>query len=138
MKKSFSVSLICGFLGIQGRLVHVEQLFDGNGDGRVVGVDLHDVSHHIPPFLCDGVHVGSVLAVGVLAALLISEENIGFLVPEDAVVAHAGLLDHLFQLRPDGGMALGILFLTTWFQVHLKSESFHNGLVFYKFSTGTS
>lgn len=45
-------------------------------------------------------------------------------------------VDHLFQFRPDGGMALGILFLTTWFQVHFKSESFHNSLVFTGFSTG--
>lgn len=108
----------------------MKQLLDGDGDGRVVGVDLHDVGHHVPPFLCDRVYIGGILAVGVLAALLVSEEDVGLLVPKDAVVAHAGLLDHLFQFRPDGGMALGILFLTTWFQVHLKSESFHNGFVF--------
>lgn len=108
----------------------MKQLLDGDGDGRVVGVDLHDVGHHVPPFLCDGVYIGGILAVGVLAALLVSEEDVGLFVPEDAVVAHAGLLDHLFQFRPDGGMTFGVLFFTTGFQVHLKCESFHNGFVF--------
>lgn len=104
--------------------VHVEQLFYRNGDGRVVWVDLHDVGHHVPPFLCDGIYVGGVLTVGVLAAFLVSEEKVGLLVPEDAVVAHTGFLDHLFQFRPDGGMTFGVLFSQPGFRYILNANLF--------------
>ena len=42
-------------------LVQMEQLWQGNGDWRVVGVHLHDVGHHVPPTLGDRVYVLRVL-----------------------------------------------------------------------------
>jgi len=36
-----------------GKSVHVEHLWQGNRDRRVVGIGLHDVGHIGPPFLAD-------------------------------------------------------------------------------------
>ena len=94
----------------------MKHFLQGYGDRGVVGVHLHDVGHHVPPFLCNGVHVGSVLTVDIAGAVLITELDIRVFVPIDAVVAYSCLLDHLYQFRPDGGMAAGILFLASRFQ----------------------
>ena len=106
-------------------LFQVEDFLYGDGYRRVVGIDLHDVGHHVPPFLRYRVYIVGVLAVGVLGALLVGEENVCVLVPENAVVAYACILNHLFQFRPDGSVPLGILFLASGLEEHLKSKSFH-------------
>ena len=67
-----------------------------------------------------------ILRAAFLRAFLIAEENIGVAVPVDAVVAHTLLFNHLFQFRPDGSMALGVLFLTTRLEEHFKRESSHH------------
>ena len=53
--------------------VHVEELLERYADGRVVLVRIHDVGHHVPPFLRYRVYIGGVLAVGSLGTLLLSE-----------------------------------------------------------------
>jgi len=103
----------------------VEEFFQRDAHGRIIWVGIHDISHHIPPLLCDWVHVGCVLAIGVAIAFLNGKEQIGFFVPKDAIVAHSGVLDHLFQFRPYSGVTFGILSLATWFQVHFERKSFH-------------
>ena len=96
-----------------------------HGDWRIVGIHLHDVGHHVPPFLRDGVYVVRILRVTLALTLLITKQDVRVLVPIDAVVADAAVLNHLHQLRPDGSMATLVLFLTTWLQVHLKCKTFH-------------
>ncbi len=108
----------------------MEELFYRNGDGRIIRIHLHDICHHVPPFLGDWVYMGRVLAVGILTALLVSKEQIGLLVPEDTVIAHALILDHLFQLWPNGCMTLGIFFLTPLLEVHFKCKSLHIRSIF--------
>ena len=105
--------------------IQMEDFLDRNGDRRVVGIHFHDVGHHVPPFLRDGIYVACVLTVGVAGAFLIAEEDVSVLVPINAVVAHTGILDHFHQFGPNGGMAAGILFLTSWLEEHLEGKSFH-------------
>ena len=112
----------------------MEDFFDWNGDGRVVfWIYLHNISHHVPPFLSDRVDIVRILRTAFALTLLVAKEDIGFLILKDAIVGHTSILNHLYQLRPDGGMAFLILFLTTWFQVHLKSKSFHISIFFLVF-----
>lgn len=105
--------------------VHVEQLFEWDADRRVVWIDLHYIGHHVPPSLCYGVYVFSVLAVCLLVAFLYSEEDVSLLVPEYAVVADALVLNHLFQLGPYRGMASFVFLLASWLEEHLECKSFH-------------
>ena len=105
--------------------VHVEKLLEGNGDWRVVGVHLHDVGHHVPPALRDGVHVSGVLRVAVAGTFLVGKEYVGVAVPVDAVVADTLFLDHLFQFGPNGGVPFGVLVLEAWLEEHLKCKSGH-------------
>ena len=44
----------------------METLVQRYGNGGVVGIDLHDVGHHVQPFLRYRVYIVGVLAVGVL------------------------------------------------------------------------
>ena len=83
------------------------------------------ISDNNPPLLRDGVYVVGILGITLARTLLIAEEDIGVLVPIDGVVAYPTLFDHLDQFRPDGSMALLVLLLTTWLQVHLKCKSLH-------------
>ena len=106
-------------------LVHVEEFFQWDADRRIIRIHLHDVCHHIPPFLGDRIHIGGVLAVGIAIAFLNGKEQIGVLVPEDAVVAHTLILDHLFQLWPNRSVALGIFLFASLLEIHLKCKSFH-------------
>ena len=118
---AFSVSKLTKFF----ISIHVEKFFQRNADRRIIRIHLHDVCHHIPPFLGDRIHVGGVLAVGIAIAFLNGKEQVGVFVPEDAVVAHTLVLDHLFQLRPNRSVALGVFFLASLLEIHLKCKSFH-------------
>ena len=109
-------------------LIKVEHFLDRNGDRRVVfWVYLHDVSHHVPPFLRDRIDaIRCVLRVTFTRALLIPEEDIGVFVPKDGIVAYSAVLDHLDEFRPDSGMSLLILFLTAWLEEHFECKSCHS------------
>ena len=109
-------------------LIKVEHFLDRNGDRRVVfRVYLHDVSHHVPPFLRDRIDaIRCVLRVTFTRALLIPEEDIGVFVPKDGIVAYSAVLDHLDEFRPDSGMSLLILFLTAWLEEHFECKSCHS------------
>lgn len=48
----------------------MEKFFQRDADRRIIRIHLHDVCHHIPPFLGDRIHVGCVLAVGIAVAFL--------------------------------------------------------------------
>ena len=80
--------------------IQMEDFLDRNSDRRVIGIHFHDVGHHVPPLLRDWVYVGCVLRIALALTLLIAKEDIRVLVPIDAVVAHAGVLDLLAQLWP--------------------------------------
>ena len=67
----------------------------------------------------------SMMSVSFSLTLLIGKQDIGVFIPEDAVVAHALILNHLFQFRPNGSVPFGILFLEAWLQEHLECKSFH-------------
>ena len=55
------------------RLFEEENLPQGDGDGRIVRIDLHDVAHVVPPFADDG--FAAHLLRGTFAAdLLIGEQ----------------------------------------------------------------
>lgn len=110
--------------------IHMEQLLEWYADRRVVWIDLHYIGHHVPPSLCYGVYVFSVLAVCLLVAFLYSEEDVSLLVPEYAVVADTLLLYHLDQFWPNGGVTLFIFFLAPFLEVHLKCKSFHKCIFF--------
>ena len=107
-------------------LIQMEQLFERDTDRAVVLVGIHDVGHHVPPLLRNGIYVGRILAVGFLGALLIGKEQVGLAIPEDAVVADTLIFgDHFLQFRPDGSVTFGILLLASGLEIHLKSKSFH-------------
>ena len=55
----------------------MEHLLQGSRNGGVVWVDLHDVGHHVPPSLGNGVYVGGVLRVTLSCTLLITEKQVG-------------------------------------------------------------
>ena len=109
----------------------MENFLQGSGNGRVVGVHFHDVSHHVPPPLGDGIDMSGVLRTTLAATLLITEKEVGVLVPENTVVADTSLLDHIDQLRPDGCVAAFVLHLATRLELHLESKSFHVLVLFY-------
>ena len=105
----------------------MEHFLDGNGDGRMIWIGIHDVGHHVPPtlrYLVDAIR-GVLRATGSIGNLLIAIQDVGILIPIDAVVAHTGILDLFRQLGPEGSMALLVLFLTAWLEEHLKGKSFH-------------
>lgn len=93
-----------------------------NRNGRIVGVHFHDISHHVPPPLGDGIDMSGVLRTTLAATLLITEKEVGVLVPEDTVVADTSLLNHIDQLRPDGCVAAFVLHLATRLELHLESK----------------
>ena len=108
----------------------MEYLFYRYCDRRIVRVNLHDVSHHVPPLLRDRINaVGCVLRVGLRRTLLIAKQNVSVLVPLDTVVAYSRVFNHLYQFWPYCSMALLILFLTARLEEHLKCKSCHVRLV---------
>ena len=104
----------------------MEHLLQRLGYRRVVGVHVHYVGHHVPPFLGDGIHVVGILRVTLACTLLIAKQYIGFLVPINTLVDHATVLNHLYQFGPDGSMPTLVFLFATGFQLHLKCKSFHN------------
>ncbi len=106
----------------------MEDFADGNGDRRVVGIRLHDVSHVGPPLLRDfvGTHV---LARLLAFYFLIAEQDVRVAVPVDAVVAHTSLLDLAFQFGPQSSVTALVFFLTAGLEEHLESKTFHAAML---------
>ena len=57
----------------------MEYLLQGNAHRRVVRMCLHDVSHHVPPPLGDGIDMSGVLRTTLAATFLITEKEVGVL-----------------------------------------------------------
>ena len=108
----------------------MEHLEEWDCNGRVVFVHLHNITIHVPPALGYLVNSVSVLTGLLRAALLIREQYVRILIPEDAVIANTSLLYLLCQLRPYSAVPAFILFLASWLEEHLKCKSFHISLVF--------
>ena len=102
----------------------MEEFGKGNRDRRIVGIHFHDIGHHVPPALGDGIHIVGVLRTAFALTLLIGKEDVGVFVPVDAVVAHALILDHLFEFGPNGIMPLFVFLLKAWFEEHLECKTF--------------
>ena len=103
----------------------MENFFDWNGDGRVVfWIYLHNISHHVPPFLGYWVNtIGSVLGVAFALTLLIAKQDVCVLIPINGIVADAAVFYHLHQFWPDGSMAFLIFLFATRLEEHFKCES---------------
>ena len=103
----------------------MEDFFDWNGDRRVVfWIYLHNISHHVPPFLGYRVNtIGSVLGVAFALTLLIAKQDVCVLIPINGIVADAAVFYHLHQFWPDGSMAFLVFLFATRLEVHFKSES---------------
>ena len=73
-----------------GFSIHVKQLFQFDGDRRVVIVYLHNIRHEVPPSLHD--RVGADLLGGLLSmVLLYCKQYIGLLIPENGIIFHSVL-----------------------------------------------
>ena len=110
-------------------LFHVEALVERDGDGGVVWVDLHDVSHVVPPFLDDGV-AAEILGTFVALDFLIGEQDVGVLVPPDGVVLDAAVGQEFLEFGPDGRVPALVFVFESRFQEHFECfSSCHNKLV---------
>ena len=103
----------------------MEYFFYRNSNRRIVfWIYLHNISHHVPPFLGYWVNaIGSVLCVAFALTLLIAKQNICVFIPIYGIVADATIFYHFYQFRPNGSMAFLVFLFATRLEEHFKSES---------------
>lgn len=107
------------------RLFEEENLPQRNGDGRIVGIDLHDVAHVAPPFPNHGI-VAHLLRGTFAADLLIGEQHEGVGIVKNRVIANAALFEQLFHFGPKASVAFFVFRLAAGFELHFESQSLHN------------
>lgn len=91
---------------------------------HVVGVDLHEVGHVVPPFLND-LEIFQAVGGVVVSQFLKRKERQAFLVEVDGIIKDSGVTVRLGELRPDFVVALFVFIDDTGFEFHFKSIANH-------------
>ena len=93
--------------------------------GTVVGVDIHDVGHEVPPLAADR-RFGRGHPFRLVLDLDVAVENERLAVEEDRVVVSAAGLDHLLHLRPERVVALLVFLLHARMKLHSECLANHD------------
>jgi len=107
------------------QLPQMKNHLERHGNRRVVRINFHNICHVVPPFLHYRV-IAEIDGRVFLFEFLNSEQDIGFFVKENAIIAYPVLLEQLPQFGPNFGMAFPVLFLETGVQLHFKGDDLHS------------